>query len=164
MNFIKENIKSKKNRKKGFTLIELMISSSLIGIVICSQIIVLCKYMRIHKQEINKSRESFYVNEAFMIIEHQISIAKYIKVENDVIILKSYDRARYDYIRKDKDPDIIISYDSMYSSNTNNILKNIKDFKVKQDDQLLYITIETKKGNIYRRCLGSERVQKKDTS
>jgi len=160
VNFIKENIKDKKFIKKGFTLIELLIAVSMVGIIVSSNVLMLCKYMRIHRQEIIQSRESFYVNEAFMIIQYEVNSAKYVSVENNTIKLKSYDRSGYDYIRMDDDPDIVISYDSSHS---NNILKNIKDFKVQQNNQLLYIAIETKEGNIYKRCLGLERVKVKDT-
>lgn len=160
MNFIKENIKGEKFIKKGFTIIELLLAASIAGIIVSSQILILCKYMKIHRQEIIQSRESFYVNEAFMIIEHEVNSAKYASVENNSIKLKSYSRSGYDYIRIDTDSDIIISYDY---SHTNNILKNIKSFKVQQDNQLLYILIETKEGNIYKRCLGLERVKIKDT-
>lgn len=160
MNFIRENTKGKRFIKKGFTLIELLITASIVGIIVSSNIIILCKYMRIHRQEIIRSRESFYVNEAFMIIEHEVNSAKYVSVENNSIKLKSYIRPGYDYIRMDRDPDIIISYDSTH---TNNILKNIKDFKVKQDNQLLHIVIETKEGNVYKKCLGLDRVKVKDT-
>lgn len=162
MSFIKENIKNKKFIKKGFTLIELLVAASIVGIIVSSQILIFCKYMKIHREEIIQSKESFYVNEAFMIIEYQVTTAKYVSVENNIITLKSYERPGYDYIRMDKDPDIIISYNSMYSSNTNNILKSIKEFKVQQENQLLYISIETKDGNVYKRCLGLERVKIKD--
>lgn len=163
MCFIKGNTKNKRVIKKGFTLIELLIAASIVGIIISSQILILFKYMKIHRQEINQSRESFYVNEALMIIENQINTAKYVTVEDNMIKLKSYDRVSYDYIKIDRDPDIVISYDSKYSSHTNNILKDIKDFKVQQSNQLIYISIETKKGNVYKRCLGLERIKIKDT-
>ncbi|KZL94204.1 competence type IV pilus minor pilin ComGF [Clostridium magnum] len=160
MNFIKGNIKDNKFTKKGFTLIELLLAASIAGLIISSQVLIICKYLKIHRQEIIQSRESFYVNEAFIIIEHEVNSAKYTTVENNKIKLKSYNRSGYDYIRIDMDQDIIISYDY---SHTNNILKNIKDFKVEQENQLLYIFIETKEGNIYKRCLGLERVKVKDT-
>lgn len=164
MNFIRGIIKDKKLRKKGFTLIELLISISIVGIIISSQVLVFCKYMKIQKREIIQSREIFYMDQALMIIENQVNSAKYINVQDNMIRLKSYDRSGYDYIRKDRDNDIIISYDSMYSSHTNNILKDIKDFKVEQDNQLVYISIETKEGNVYKRCLGLERIKVKDIS
>lgn len=161
MKFTKANIRG---YKKGFTLIELMIVSALIGVITSAQVIIISKYMRIHRAEIIESREAFYVNEAFIIIEAQINNAKYAKVDNSKIILKRYDGPEYDYIRKDKDSDIIVSYGAVYSSTTNNIIKNVKDFKVEEKGNLAYITIETKKGKIYRRCLGLERKKVREDS
>lgn len=160
----KANIRDKRTTKKGFTLIELMIVSALIGIITSAQVIIISKYMKIHRMEIKESRECFYINQAFMIIEGQINSAKYIRIKNNKIALKRYDGDGYDYIRKDKDSDIIISYGDVYSSTTNNILKNVKEFNVDEKGDLAYITIETRKGSIYKRCLGLERRKVKEDS
>ncbi len=120
--------------------------------------------MKMHRTEIIESREAFYVNEAFIIIEAQISGAKYAKIDNNKIALKRYYGVEYDYIRKDKDSDIIISYGAVYSPTTNNILKSVKDFKVEEKGELAYITIETKKGKIYKRCLALERKRVREDS
>lgn len=138
--------------------------SALIGIITSAQVIIISKYMKIHRIEIKESRESFYVNEAFLIIESQINSAKYTKINNNKIALKRYDETGFDYIRKDKDSDIIISYGSIYSSATNNILKNVKEFNVEDKGDLVYITIEIKRGIIYKRCLGLERKRVKEDS
>lgn len=164
MNFIKENITDRDLKRRGFVLLELILVTSLIGILVTAQIIIISRYMRLHRQEINLSRESFYVNEAFMIIEYQIRSAKYVDAKENRIVLKRFDGLGYDYIRKDKDLDIIISYGSPYSSNTNNILKNTRDFKVARMAQTLNISIEMKDGNVYERCLGLERVKLRGTS
>ncbi|MBI6873058.1 prepilin-type N-terminal cleavage/methylation domain-containing protein [Clostridium aciditolerans] len=165
MRFIRENIKDRKAAKKGFTLIELMIVTALIGIIASIQVIIISKYMRIHRQEINESREYFYVNEAFMIIENQINNAKYAEISDNRITIKRYDGKGCDYIRKDRDSDIIISYGAVYSPTTNNIFKNAKEFIVEEKGRVLYITIETRKGKVYKRCLGLERGKaKKDLS
>ncbi|AWI03769.1 type II secretion system protein [Clostridium drakei] len=153
MNSIRENIKNKICIKKGFTLIELMLVVSIIGIITSVQAIVMCKYMKVYRQEINSSRESFYINEAFNLIYQEINNEGYVKTENNnVIVIRRYDGRGFNYIRTNRDSDIIISYYSKYYSTTNNILKNIKDFKVEKDRQVLYVSIETRKGNVYKRC------------
>lgn len=178
MSFIRETIKNKtinKNKiairenkisyKKGFTIIEIMIVTALIAIITTSQVVVISRYMKLHRSEIKLSREGFYINEAFMIIEYQINSAKYIDVKNNAIVLRRSDDTGYDYIRKDRDSDIIISYGSIYSSTTNNIIKQIKDFKIERINNVLYLFIETKEGNLYKRCFGIERKRiKKDSS
>lgn len=157
MNFIREIIKNKAYTKKGFTLIELMLVVTIIGMITSIQVIIMYKYAKIYRQEIILSREAFYVDEAFYMIKQQIDDAKYISVkENKIAIIRS-DKNETDYIRKDKDSDIILSYGNMYSSTTDNILKSIKDFKVEKEKRILYISIETKKGNIYKRCFVIER-------
>ena len=163
MIFIKEIIKSRLDVKKGFTIIEMLMVIALITAITTTQIIVISKYMRLHREEINYSRENFYVNEAFIIIEYQIKAAKYIDIKNNMIILRRYDDKGYDYIKKDRNSSIIISYGSPDSSTVNNVLKNVKDFHVERQGKVFYISISTEKGNLYRKCFAMEREKlKKD--
>ena len=163
MIFIKEIIKSRLDVKKGFTIIEMLMVIALITAITTTQIIVISKYMRLHREEINYSRENFYVNEAFIIIEYQIKAAKYIDIKNNMIILRRYDDKGYDYIKKDRKSSIIISYGSPDSSTVNNVLKNVKDFHVERQGKVFYISISTEKGNLYRKCFAMEREKlKKD--
>lgn len=157
MNFIKESMKGRRCIKKGFTLIEIMLVSAIIAIITSIQVVIMCKYMKIYRQEISSSREAFYINEAFNMIKQQIDDGRYISVKDNKISIRRSDKEETDYIRKDRDSDIIMSYGNMYSSSTDNILKSIKDFKVEKDKKVLYISIETKKGNVYKRCFAIER-------
>lgn len=136
---------------------------ALITAITTTQIIVISKYMRLHREEINYSKDNFYVNEAFIIIEYQIKAAKYIDIKNNMIILRRYDDKGYDYIKKDRNSSIIISYGSSDSSTVNNVLKNVKDFHVERQGKVFYISISTEKGNLYRKCFAMEREKlKKD--
>lgn len=163
MIFIKEIIKSRLDVKKGFTIIEMLMVIALITAITTTQIIVISKYMRLHREEINYSKDNFYVNEAFIIIEYQIKAAKYIDIKNNMIILRRYDDKGYDYIKKDRNSSIIISYGSSDSSTVNNVLKNVKDFHVERQGKVFYISISTEKGNLYRKCFAMEREKlKKD--
>lgn len=164
MNSIKANIRDKSKTKKGFILVETILIVSLVGVLVSMEIIALSRYMKTHILEIRESRESFYVNEAMSLIEHQVNDAEYVDVSENRIKLKRFKGVGYDYIRKDKQSDIIISYGSVYSSTTNNILKNTSDFKVERIGQVLYISIEMEEGKVYRRCLGLERVKVKGIS
>lgn len=113
--------------------------------------------MKLHREEINYSRESFYVSEAFTIIENEIKIAKYIDIKDNMIILRRYDNAGYDYIRENKGTSIVISYGAVNSSNVNNVLKNIEYFSLERYEKVLYISIKMKRGEPYRRCFAIER-------
>ncbi|WP_333860392.1 ComGF family competence protein [Clostridium sp.] len=157
MSSIRETIKNKTKIKKGFTIIEVIVVLSLISITINIPIIVFSKYMRLHREEINYSRESFYVSEAFTIIENEIKNAKYIDIKDNMIILKRYDNKGYDYIRENKGTSIVISYGAINSSNVNNILKNIEYFNLEKYRKVFYVSIKMKRGEPYRRCFAIER-------
>lgn len=157
MSSIRETIKNKTKIKKGFTIIEVIVVLSLISITINIPIIVFLKYMRLHREEINYSRESFYVSEAFTIIENEIKNAKYIDIKDNMIILKRYDNKGYDYIRENKGTSIVISYGAINSSNVNNILKNIEYFNLEKYRKVFYVSIKMKRGEPYRRCFAIER-------
>ncbi|WP_368487845.1 competence type IV pilus minor pilin ComGF [Clostridium sp. BJN0013] len=157
MSSIKETTKNKTKIKKGFTIIEMVIVISLTGILINLPIIAISKYMKLHREEMNYSRENFYVNEAFIIIENEMKNAKYVDIKDNMIILRRYDNKGYDYIRQNKGTAIVISYGAINSSNVNNILKDIKDFKLERREKIFYISIKMKRGDLYRRCFAIER-------
>ncbi|MCI1943735.1 competence type IV pilus minor pilin ComGF [Clostridium luticellarii] len=157
VNFIKGIIEHRMKIKRGFTIIEMLIVVSMVAAITTVQIRAVSKYMELHRKEINYSRESFYVNEAFMIIENQVINAKYIDIKDNMIVLKRYDNKGYDYIKKHKNNCIVISYGSSNSSTLNNILKGIKDFKVKRLGRVFYVSINMEKGNLYKRCFAIER-------
>lgn len=157
VNFIKEIIKNKIKLKKGFTIIEIIIVISLIGIVVNLPIIAISKYIKLHRDEISCSRESFYVDEAFFIMENEIKNAKYIDIKDNMIILRRYDNKGYDYIKQNKGTAIVISYGSVNSSNVNNILKNVEDLKLEKHSKIFYVFIKMKGGDIYKKCFSIER-------
>ena len=157
MNSTVEIIKNKMKCRKGFTIIEMLLVVALVASITIVQIRVISKYMKLHREEIDYSRELFYVNEAFMIIGHQVKEAKYIDIKNNMIILKRYDGEGYDYIKKHKGDSIVISYGSSNSPTLNNILKGIKDFKVEKNGKVFYISIDMGKGSFYKKCFAVER-------
>jgi prepilin-type N-terminal cleavage/methylation domain len=97
VNFIKETLKG--NAKKGFTVIEILITISIISIITTVEITAILKYMKLNRMEISSSRERFYIDEAFMIIENQIDSAKYIEIKDNMIALNRYDNRGWDYIK-----------------------------------------------------------------
>lgn len=162
VNSIRVIIKDKTKCRKGFTIIEMIIVIALAASITTVQIRVISKYMRLHREEVNYSRELFYVNEAFMIIEHQVESAKYIDIKDNMIVLRRYDDRGYDYIKKHNDNYIVISYGSNNSSTLNNILKGIEDFRVEKYGRIFYISIDMGKGSSYKRCFGIERKKLKE--
>ena len=72
MNSTGEIIKNKMKCRKGFTIIEMLLVVALVASITIVQIRVISKYMKLHREEIDYSRELFYVNEAFIIISFTI--------------------------------------------------------------------------------------------
>lgn len=152
VNSIKEI--SNGNIRKGFTIIEILMTITIISIFVTVQTTAILKYMKLNKNEIKSSRDRFYIDEAFAIIREQIDSAKYIKIENNMIALKRYDNKGWDYIKKNKNSSIVLVYGYTYNQTSNNVLKNVAEFNVVERKNICYISIKTKKGSIYKRCFG----------
>jgi prepilin-type N-terminal cleavage/methylation domain-containing protein len=139
--------------KKGFALIEVIIALALASALICTEITALGRYMKIFRENAYESRDSFYINEAFAFIEYIVEEALYAEMESNAIKLERRDGTGTDWIRRDSDGNLLISYGSRYSSTTNNIMKNISAFEVRQTGKTFFITIITKKEKVYNKCI-----------
>ncbi|HSN58773.1 MAG TPA: type II secretion system protein [Clostridiaceae bacterium] len=139
--------------RKGFTLIEAAVAAALVGILISTQATALSRYMRIYNSCAAESSETFYAEEAFFYLGYITEHSASVKAGNGVIELVRRDGAGSDWIRMDRDGDLVISYGSCWSGTTNNIMKGIEAFEAKQRGLVLFITIRTKKGNEYNKCI-----------
>jgi len=139
--------------KKGFALIELIIAVALTGALVCTELTAVTKYLKIYKEDVEVSRDSFYVNEAFAFLDYIVDEALYVEVQDNIIKLEKRDGTGSDWIRRDSEGDVIISYGSCYSLNTNNIIKNVKSFEAKEVGRIIFISVITKKEKIYNKCI-----------
>lgn len=139
-------------RKKGFTLIELIISLALIGTISLIGIKSLVLNNKLYYLEVNKDLEEFYINEAFIFIEYKISkstsVEKTSKYGRSMIKLIS---GRQSFIEL-YGSTLIIAYDTEYPTNYNNIMYSIKGFDVEEKGNVIYIKIIDKYGDEYERC------------
>lgn len=139
--------------KKGFALIELIIALALTGALVCTELTVVTRYMKVFKDNTEESRDSFYVNEAFAFLEYIVDEAVYVEVKDNIIKLERRDGTGFDWVRTDEQGDLLISYGSCYFSNTNNIMKNVKSFEAKEVGRIIFISITTKKEKVYNKCI-----------
>lgn len=141
-------------RKRGFTLIELIISLALIGTISLIGIKSLVLNNKLYYLEVNKDLEEFYINEAFIFIEYKISkstsVEKTSKYGRSMIKLIS---GRQSFIELYGNT-LIIAYDTEYPTNYNNIMYSIKGFDVEEKGNVIYIKIIDKYGDEYERCFG----------
>ncbi|MBE6067890.1 MAG: prepilin-type N-terminal cleavage/methylation domain-containing protein [Clostridium lundense] len=143
-------------RKRGFTLIELIISLALIGTISLIGIKSLVLNNKVYYLEVNKDLEEFYINEAFIFIEYKISkstsVEKTSKYGRSMIKLIS---GRQSFIEL-YGSTLIIAYDTEYPTNYNNIMYSIKGFDVEEKGNVIYIKIIDKYGDEYERCFGKK--------
>lgn len=143
-------------RKRGFTLIELIISLALIGTISLIGIKSLVLNNKVYYLEVNKDLEEFYINEAFIFIEYKISkstsVEKTSKYGRSMIKLIS-DRQSFIELYGGT---LIIAYDTEYPINYNNIMYSIKGFDVEEKGNVIYIKIIDKYGDEYERCFGKK--------
>lgn len=153
--------------RKGVTLLEVIIAVCIGSIVILMEISLFLNSIKNYKESVVKDREGVYSKEALRFIESEIVDVKNktIGVDKDKLILRKFsgDKHTIKAVKSSKGKSkIVIEYDKITSTinTTDTILEGIKDFKVKGDENLVYILIYTTNGEVYQRCLGSRKIEK----
>jgi len=143
-------------RKRGLTLIELIIALSLVGIVSLIGIKNLALNNKMYFMEVNRDLEEFYINEAFIFIEYKIdkstSVERTYKYGRSMLKLASNKKSFIELYGSK----LIIAYDMEYPMNYNNIMHNVKGFEVEEKGNVLYIKIIDRYGREYERCFGKK--------
>ena len=146
-------------KKRGFTLIELIISLSLITTISLIEIKNLALNNKIYYMEVNRNLEEFYINEAFTFIDYKIntstSVERTSKYGRSMIKLTS-DRKSFIELYGST---LIIAYDTEYPMDYNNIMYSIKEFNIEEKGNVLYIKIIDKYGEEYERCFGKKGIE-----
>lgn len=141
--------------KKGFTLLELIVSIGIASILVSILISMFLKYNYIYSINTKEYREYFYCSEALMFIEHEVNNSKYVKISNNIIELNYADGITKKYIQLNTKGSIVIIHTENNTTKTvNNILNNIRDFSVIQKRNTIYVCITDNSGERYERCFG----------
>jgi len=138
--------------RKGFTLIEAAVAAALVGILISAQGTVLARYMRGYTQTVRESSDAFCAEEAFFYIGYIADHSESVRAGSGTVELVRRDGTGSDWIRMDKNGDLVMSYGSLLSGTTNRIMKGLQAFDVEQNGLVMFVTIRTKKGNEFKRC------------
>lgn len=147
------NLKKRARRKKGVSLIECIVSILIFEMIMGLEITMLLKYINILNQISIESREFTYINETYFYIQDKIETSSLIKFTQDnVIEVIDKDSSRKDYIMI-TNHNLVIKYGSR-NSRYNKILEGVSDFKLKEKDNIVYITIINNEGKKYTRCFG----------
>jgi prepilin-type N-terminal cleavage/methylation domain len=147
-------------KRKGFTLLEVIVSIAIFLIIGSCAVKVLTLSIVDFKGIAEDTKEEFYVDEAYRFIEQECKMdTKTVEVIGNKIKLErfSFDnpsRHPIDYIEK-SGSNLLIRY-TAYGLNlgTNVILRNIQDFSISRDNNLLYIKIKKDSERCYELCIG----------
>lgn len=152
--------------KKGFTMIELIISLFLIFVLMNSIMNMFFINMKSFNTFISKDRNEVYAKEALRFIETEIKdkTNEKIQVQNGEISITKNDK-KINIIKKTKFDNKykiqIVYYKSVNSKeNTVDICDGIKDFQALRYKNTIFMTIETVNGDKVKKCIGIE--EKKD--
>lgn len=140
--------------RKGFTIIELMIVLAITSLIALAMISMLLKYNSSYITSSKEQRDYFYSMEALMFIQDELSNAKSVSSENNIIELKYFDEAVRKLIKLNSDNKVIIVHLKNNAVQTsNNIVTDISSFEAYQKNNLIYVSISRRNGEKYEKCI-----------
>ncbi|MCM0650386.1 prepilin-type N-terminal cleavage/methylation domain-containing protein [Clostridium swellfunianum] len=140
--------------KKGFTIIELIISIGAAGIIAVVMTSMLLTSNSLYVKKTKESRDFFYSMEAILFIENKIKEAKSVNIENNTIELYYEDSSIKKLVKlKDSTKVVIIDFDNNVAHVPNNILTEVSNFQVYHKDNLIYVSISRINGESYEKCI-----------
>lgn len=142
-------------RKKGNTLLELIVSVGIISFLISAEVtIYLINYAK-YTKSIKFNKNFFYAEEAIAFLEYETKNSTlYITTDSKKLSIYKTD-GTVDVITLDTaENSLNISYEKNGVSVANNkITSNIKCFEVKQIGAIIFLKLITMDGETYQRCL-----------
>ncbi|MDF2883931.1 MAG: hypothetical protein K0R54_4496 [Clostridiaceae bacterium] len=146
--------------KRGFTIIEILISMALLSMLLIAEFKVMEKYLVLYNEESKQSRSEFYSDEAVEFIDEQITQCKTISCDNNKIKFNYGDPLNNNWIKLNPVAGYLaIYYDSEFSSINNVILRGVSDFRVQTVNKVIYITIILSNNREVKRCISTEKIQ-----
>jgi hypothetical protein len=113
-----------------------------------------------YKEGVHEGRQSFYVNELFRYMEVELSYdVKGVEIQGNTLIVKKIDYINPDqqpvhHIKLEGDELVIKYYKYGYFSGTNNIIRDVEEFRVSKTNNYIFIMVKLKRGKVVERCLG----------
>ena len=143
---------------KGITLIELIVAIGLNSIIISMIIPIFLKFNFLYNKLIISSRSYSYANEAMLFIQNEINQNTLnVFVNNNKITIEKLDGIKKEiyFVSKEQNSGNIVLtyYNGAHVVATNNIVRNISDFKFIVKENIIYINIITIDGKSFERCL-----------
>lgn len=145
-------------KKKGFTLIEIVIAMALVFLVIGAVDSMFISYAKNYKNSVVQNRGLNYLSEAIAIIEREVNqAASSVKTENNIIKINYFDRSTSNHIKR-INSNLYILYDvrNGIDAQRSIIIDDVKDFVAIKSGKILYIKVVWINGQSIERCLAIE--------
>jgi prepilin-type N-terminal cleavage/methylation domain-containing protein len=148
-------------KKKGFTLIELVIAMALVFLMVGAIDSILISHLKNYKNSVLQNKGFNYLNEAILFLEKEVNHeANYVKTEENIIKINYLDGNTVNYI-KCINGKLYILYGSVYSAPIDSsyksiIIDDVKDFVAIRSGKIIYIKLTWKNDNTIQRCLAIE--------
>lgn len=148
--------------KKGFTLIELVVTIAIVSMLICLELTIFSTFILSYKRNIKGDRENFYIRDGLSFIEckaannENISILNNNKMQIKKVEFISNRAIRYTYgVYLNTRGEIIVNYnEDGIDLGTNVITDSVKVFKIEIYNKILYIHIVSNGGAVFEKCIG----------
>lgn len=142
-------------KKKGFTLIEMIIVMAIMSLMVGIIGSILITYSKSYKNSVLQNRSFNYLNEAIALIEKEINReANQIETNNNVIKLNYFKDNMVRYIKRINSNIFLIHASGHTYKNV--IIDDIKEFIAVRLNNTIYIKIVCNNGDSIERCLGIE--------
>lgn len=148
-----------KIKKSGFTLIEIITALSMFSILVGTLMIWLNMSSICFTKGMKENTQNIRAEDAFLFIENQKQNSYDVAVSDNVLTLNmiemdnNHPLNKKEYI-KYSSGDLVIRYEENHAFQCeNNIIKNIRDFRVQQDGKIIFVTIIFDDRREYTRCL-----------
>ena len=145
-------------RKKGASIIEIVVSISISFLIISILIPIYLETYNSYKATIIQNRDYFYAKDAFAYIESELTQNTIsASVNNNKICIKKSDGMEKEILTVVTNNNIRNIQVDYYKNNvfqaSNIVLRNIKDFSIKVKNNILYVSITLIDEFLFERCL-----------
>ena len=148
-------------RKKGFTLIEIVIAMALVFLMLGAVDSMLISHLKNYKNDVLENKGFNYLNEALSIIEREVNEdAKEVKTEDNIIKISYCHGGTLNHIKR-INSNLYLLYGTIYSIPSDSsyksvIIDDVKDFVARKSGKTLYIKVSWYNGQTIERCLAIE--------
>ncbi|MDD3225468.1 MAG: type II secretion system protein [Clostridium sp.] len=147
--------------RKGFTLIELVVSMAIASILLSFECAIFVKCIGYYNKNIIAIRDASYCKEAMLIVNHIMnSNPKEISLKDNGIYVKESDGSIKIIKENPISSKLVVDYYDVYGNfkTTNIVSNNIKNMETFQKGNFICVNLIDSEGKSIRKCFGIKKV------